>query len=160
MILKMAQIGCKQTKSDLFDHIQLIVCCLKIKMPFKDDRPSEKWYQLFLIHNPNLVLHQVHLLSKLFAGVSHHVLDIWFHELHEYLLETDNLDILNQPKCIYNCDETGFPMAPSPMKVIASKGDPHVYQQGTSMKAQITVLFTVSIAVHYVSPLVFPGQNF
>ena len=47
------------------------------------------------------------------------------------------------------------------MKVIASKGDPHVYQQGASTKAQITVLLMASATAHYVLPLVvFPGQNF
>ena len=71
------------------------------------------------------------------------------------------MDILEQPNRIYNCDETGFPMAPHPMKVIASKGDPHVYQQGASTKAQITVLLTASAITHCMPPLmVFPGQNF
>ena len=90
---------------------------------------------IFLIHYPNLALCQAHLLSKLHAGVSCHALDKWFWELCEYLLETGNLDILNQPNHIYNCNETSFPMAPHPMKVIASKGEPHIYQQGSSTKA-------------------------
>ena len=47
------------------------------------------------------------------------------------------------------------------MKVITSKGYPHIYQQGASTKAQITVLLTASATVHYMPPLVvFPGQNF
>ena len=54
-----------------------------------------------------------------------------------------NIDILNQPT-----------------KVIASKGDPHVYQQRASTKAQITMLLTAGATAHYIPTLiVFPGQN-
>ena len=71
------------------------------------------------------------------------------------------MDILEQPNRIYNRDKTRFLMAPCPTKVIASKGNPHVYQQGESTKAQITLLLTASATTHYIPPLVvFPGQNF
>ena len=43
-------------------------------------------------------------------------------------------------------------MVPCPTKVITSKGDPHVYQQGASTKAQITVLLTASATTHYIPP--------
>ena len=77
------------------------------------------------------------------------------------MFKSGNIDILDQPNSIYNCNETRFPMAPSPTKVIASKGNHRVYQQGASTKAQITVLFTASTTAHYIPPLiVFLGQNF
>ena len=63
------------------------------------------------------------------------------------------MDILEQPNRIYHCDETGFPMAPHPTKVITSKGNPHVYQQGASKKAQITMLLTAGATTHYIAPL-------
>ena len=48
-----------------------------------------------------------------------------------------------------------------PTKVITSKGDPHMYQQGALTKAQITMLLTASATTHYIASLVvFPGQNF
>ena len=69
-LLKMARIGYGQTKPDLFNHMQIIIHCLKITTPFEDDRPGEKWYRLLLIWFPNLALQQAQLLSKLCAGVS------------------------------------------------------------------------------------------
>ena len=160
-LLKMTRIGYGQTKPDLFDCVQMIVGCLKIPTPFVDDRPGEKWYRLFLHRFPDLALWQVQLQSKLRARVLHKAINQWFDELREYLFETANMDILEQPNRIYNCDEMGFPMALRPTKGIASKGDPHVYQQGALTKAQITVLLTASATAHYVPPLVvFPGQNF
>ena len=128
-------------------------------MPF--DRLGEKWYQLFLVCFPDLALCQVQQLSKLHAGVSCQAINDWFWELCEYLFKMGNIDILNQPNQICNCDESGFPMAPHPTKVIASKGNPHMYQQGASTKAQITILLTASANGHYIPPLImFPNQNF
>ena len=147
-LLKMARIGYGRTKPDLFDHIQMIVCHLKILTLFVDDWPREKWYRLFLHQFPDLALWQVQLLSKLRARVSRKAINQWFDELQEYLNETANMHILEQPNKIYNCDETGFPMVPRPTKVIASKGYPHIYQQGASTKAQITVLLTASAYAH------------
>ena len=63
-LLKMARIGYGQTKPDLFDHVRIIICCLKIPTPFVDDHLSEKWYRLFLVGFPNLALWQAQLLSK------------------------------------------------------------------------------------------------
>ena len=139
-LLKMARIGYWQTKPDLFHRIQMIVHHLKIPTLFVDDWPREKWYRLFLHRFPNLALWQVQLLSKLRARVSCKAINQWFDELQEYLFKTANMDILEQPNRIYNCDEMGFLMVPCPTKVIASNGDSHIYQQGASTKAQITVL--------------------
>ena len=41
-LLKMVRIGYGQTKPNLFDHVQIIVCHLKIPMPFVGDHPGEK----------------------------------------------------------------------------------------------------------------------
>ena len=53
-LLKMVRIGYGQTKPDLFDHVQMIIRCLKIMTPFVDNRLGEKWYRLFLVQFPNL----------------------------------------------------------------------------------------------------------
>ena len=68
-------------------------------------------------------------------------------------------NILDDLSCIYNCDETGFPMAPKAGKVIAGKGEAHVYQAGTSsLKTQITALIASSAAGHFIPPMiVYPG---
>ena len=77
----MARIGYGQTKLDLFDHVQIIVHCLKIPMPIVDDHLGEKWYRLFLVHFPNLALWKAQLLSKLCTGVLWQAINNWFWEL-------------------------------------------------------------------------------
>ena len=68
-------------------------------------------------------------------------------------------NILDDPSHIYNCNETGFPMALKPGKVIAGKGEAHVYQAGTSsLKTQITALIASSAAGHFIPlMIVYPG---
>ena len=78
-------------------------------MPFVDDRLGEKWYWLFLVYFPDLPLRQVQLLSKFCAGVSHQAINDWFWELYEYLFKTGNIDILDLPNQMYNCDKTSSP---------------------------------------------------
>ena len=60
---------------------------------------------------------------------------------------------------VYNCDETGFPLALKPKKVIVESGGNHHYQSGiANTKAQITVLLCASAVGHYTKPLiVYPG---
>ena len=95
------------------------------------------------------------------STASQQVINDWFWELREYLFKMGNIDILGQPNRIYNWDETGFLMVLHPTKVIASKGNPHMYQQGASTKAQITMLLTARTTTHYIPPLIiFPGKNF
>ena len=67
--------------------------------------------------------------------------------------------ILQDLSRIYNCDKTRFPLAPKMKKVIASKCDKHLYQNGTtSNKTLITILLATSVTTHYVKPLVvYPG---
>ena len=80
-LLKMARIRYGQTKPDLFDCVQIIVCHLKIPMPFVDDHLGEKWYRLFLVHFPNLELWQAQIFSKLHTGVLWQAINDWFCEL-------------------------------------------------------------------------------
>ena len=112
-------------------------------------------------HFRDLKLCQAQLLSHQHASISQNALNIWYRGLFEYLEETGNLSILDEPLHIFNADEMGFPMAPQPMKVLAGKGDPNVYQQSSSDKSQITVLMTSNAVALYIPPLnVYPGCNF
>ena len=88
-------------------------------------------------------------------------LDFWYCELFKHLEEMGNLSILDELLCIFNADETGFPMAPWPTKVLVGKRDPHIYQQRSIDKLQITVLMTLNTITLYIPSLtVYPGCNF
>ena len=127
-LIKMAQIGYGQTKEQLFIKIQELVYYLQIRTPFLNNRPSEMWYRLFMARYPELSQKQPSLLSRQRAGITRQAIDEWFEEFKSYLEEIGHGYLLDQPSRIFNADETGFPLAPKPLKVIAAKGEPHVYQ--------------------------------
>ena len=79
-------------------------------------------------------------LSHARCDILYDNLIFWFWELKDKLGEVKQANILQDPSRIYNCDETGFPLAPKTKKVIASKHDKYVYQDGTiSNKTKITI---------------------
>ena len=160
-LIKMARIGYGQTKEQLFVKIQELVNYLQIRTPFLNNRPSEMWYRLFMACYPELSRKQPSLLSRQRAGITRQAIDEWFEEYKSYLEEIGHGYLLDQPSRIFNADETGFPLAPKPLKVIAAKGEPHVYQQGSSSKTQITTLLCHNAAGQFINPmLVFPGKAF
>ena len=59
----------------------------------------------------------------------------WFADLRQYIEGIGHADIFGNPTRIFNADETGFPIALKPVQVLADKGDPHIYQQGSSDKS-------------------------
>ena len=158
-LVKMARIGYGQMRLDVINKVQELVVKLKILTPFPDAQPSHKWYQLFMNWHPDIKARMAQALSQQCSDVSYDDLLSWFNGLQSYLVQNGYLDILKDPSRIYNCDEMGFPMAPKPGKVLASKGDAHVYQASTSSsKAQITTLLAASASGHYIPlMIIYPG---
>ena len=72
-----------------------------------------------------------------------------------------NLEILQQPIRIFNCNKTGFSIAPKPPKVICKAGALNVYAHGSSSKQTITTLLCASTAGMYVRlMIVYLGTSF
>ena len=61
-----------------------------------------------------------------------------FYELLES--EVKRLGLENRPECIWNCDETGFPMDPSKFKTIGEKGKKAFRVACGANRENITVL--------------------
>ena len=137
---KMARVGYGQTCDTLFDKVQDIVTRLEIPTPFPDGRPTKNWYYLFMKHFPYLGIRQAQLLSRERAGVTRKGIEEWYKEFRGYLIETGNMDILQELNRIFNCDKTGFQIAPKPPKIIAERGTPNVYARESSSKQTITVM--------------------
>ena len=159
-ISRMADIGYGQTKSDILDKVQVLVNSLNLETPWPTGQPSDKWYWLFMGHNPLLQYRMVSALSEERAGVMYDHLYAWFLELRAYCTSLGELTIFEDATRIYNCDETGFPLAPKPRKVLVNIGNTkHHYQAGfANTKAQITVLLCSNASGHYASPLaIYPG---
>ena len=63
-IVKMARIGYGQTKEQIKDKVQELVNSLKMKTPWEDGCPSEKWYRLFMQRHPELKYRMSQALAR------------------------------------------------------------------------------------------------
>ena len=76
----------------------------------------------------------------------------WYIEFEQFLLLHD-LD--GKPDCIWNCDESGFPLCPKSGKVLAPRGTKTVY------RTCITTLVDISASGGIIPPFhIFSGERF
>jgi len=63
-------------------------------------------------------------------------------------------DLLDKPCQVFNADESGFPLAPKPLKAVHCSGAHATNAINSGDKAQITVLACVSAGGHSIPPFV------
>ena len=157
----MSRCGYGHGKEMLFNQIQQVLKRLGTPNPFPDDRPTEMWYCLFMGQYPHLSRRMPSLLGRAGMKISMNNVRWWFADLRQYIEGIGHGDSFSNPTRIFNADETGFPIALKPVKIIADKGDPHIYQQGSLDKSLITALLAISAVGRYVRlMLIFLGKIF
>ena len=100
----------------LLEEVQKIVKADGRPNPFKDDKPENKWLQLFFKRHPSLTHCTPEALSK-HRDISEASLKKWFSEVYNYLKEEELLWLLDCPERILNRDETGFSLCPKSSRV-------------------------------------------
>ena len=157
--LKMAEIGYGQTRRQVCEMVKRIMDRTKRPNPFTDNRPGKDWWYAFLRRHPQVVMRQPQALQAAHAlSCTPQILDRWFAEFEQFLLQHDLLD---KPFRIWNCDESGFPLCPKSGKVLALQGARNVYHLTGNSKEQITTLCCISAAGGIIPPMhVFPGERF
>ena len=158
-VLHMSRIGYGRTKEQLQDIVQEILKKDGRPNPFKNDRPGDKWWKLFVKRHPMLSLRKPEQLQLSRArcctpeNIQH-----WIVEFEQFLVTHDLKD---RPAQIWNADEAGFPLCPSTGKVIAMRNSRCVYGVTGDSKEQITTLCAVSAAGYVIPPMhIFAGERF
>lgn len=160
-IIAIAKKGFPIIKYDLLTSVSKLVKDLNIPNKFVNGRPGKKWMNLFLKRHPEIAERTVEKLTKSRALVSEVNIRNWFSQIEEYFAQENVLEILKDPKHIYNCDESGFMLCPDGQKVLCMKGERNVYEIcDNNEKMSITVLIMVSATSSMAPPmLVFPGKR-
>ena len=110
------------------------------------------WWEGFRKRHPKLTLRTAAPMSYARAMASDpETIGNYFDLLEHTLVENDLLD---KPAQIFNMDETGMPLDPSPPRVVARRGQKHPSAVGSGDKSQITVLSCCSAAGYAIPPLV------
>ena len=159
----MASIGSPLKPNDLFVEVKKVLYADRRPTPFKNNLPGKHWYQGFVKRHPDITLRRAMELGHQRALISKEMVDGWFDGLKTYLQKEvpDWEAMINDPRRIFNADESGFPLSITNGKVLTDKGVRHVYQVCTSNKTQITVLACFNAIGNYIPPLiVYPGERF
>ena len=160
-MVHMQHIGYGCTLVNVSQKVQDMVKNLQLVTPFPNGKPGCSWYYSFMKQHPYLWRWTLFPLGPKRAGISMQVVIEWFHGLCQYLCEEDLEEILQDPLRIFNTDDSEFPLAPKPSKVIGAKEDPHIYCATSLKKDQITVMVAGLATAHYIPPvIVFLGECF
>lgn len=153
--VNMPKLGFPLHGEDVKDCIQVVLKKCPRSNPFKDDRPGSKWLRSFLKRHPDVDKLNTEAISKARALVSKGSIKYWFNHLREYFADNNCLDIFDDPRRIFNCDETGCQTCPDTGKVLGPKKFKNLYEikQG-SEKESINVLCTYSANGTALPPMV------
>ena len=119
---------------------------------------TDGWWSSFKERHGSLTLRTAEPLPYARAVSSSPEIISHYYDLLEKTL-SDN-DLMDKPCQIYNMDETGMPLDPTPTKVVTVKGTKHPTCITTGNKAQITVVGCCSADGRALPPMViFDRKN-
>ena len=149
--VNMCRRGFGQTRDDICQK----ACTIMRKRPGVKDvevkKPSKQWVKDFMKNHPELSDRTPMALGKERALVNKHSSSLWFNDMKRHLDKVD-VSLLLNPDRLYNADESGFSLCPKGKKVIAFKGDKHVYTMSANTKQNITVVVCTSANGRFLPP--------
>lgn len=148
---KCARQGFAIDKTVLLDNVQKIVLANELETPFKDGRPSKKWFYNFMQRHNVLSQKKAEYINGARGSVTEQSIRRWFSGVIETLGE--HVDILNDPNRIFNMDESGFQLSPKTHLVIGERGKTLYNESSRNNKEQITTLFGVNATGVFAPPL-------
>ena len=152
-LCKCSSIGFARSKKQVMTLVNEIV-----QKKGKANVVTNGWWESFRKRHPELVLCTAEPLSYTQAVcASDDILDAYFDMLEATL--NDN-ELIGKPTQVFNMDETGMPLDPSPSSVIAPVGSKHVSCMRSGDKTYITVVACCSAAGSVMPPLVIFDRKF
>ena len=140
-----SRIGYPHTRQQVLGIVQDIVNAKKI-----DVGVTNGWWERFRQRHPYLTLKTSVPLSYLRTmAQDRDSIDRYYDLLENTLKEND---IFDKPTHLFNCDETGLPLNPKPLKVISQVGVKNPSLLTADTKTQITVLVCTSAAGYALPP--------
>ena len=132
-LLKCARMGYPKSRNQVLAIVQSIVNAKHLNAEV-----SSGWWARFKKRHPNLSLRTAAPLSiPRLQAQDPDMLSSYFSELEKTLRQ---YKIFDDPNSIFNCDETGIPLNPKPMKTIHERGSRYVSAVTGQGKTQITIL--------------------
>lgn len=157
-LFTLAEAGFPLTKAQLLDNVA-ILASQQENNPFKNGRPGDTWFKLFCARHPALAIRVAQNISKSRAQVTEENLREWFKRTRRFCETWNCCDALEDPKRIYNLDETAFFLSPEPGKVMAKKGAKTVYNVTRASDRQCTTVLMGGNAAGELAPTMAVFKN-
>ena len=146
-LIKCSKIGYARSRKQVFSLVQsylLNVKDLEVHL-------TNGWWEKFRARHSELSVRTAERLTYARAvSTNQEVMDNYFVMLQHTL--TDNK--ICAPNCIFNCDETGFPLQYKAPRIVTKKGIKHPIAITSNDKSQITVLACVNASGSTIPPMV------
>ncbi|XP_050706357.1 tigger transposable element-derived protein 6-like [Eriocheir sinensis] len=157
-IKRMEKMGLGPTLLEFREIVKDFLLANGLETVFKDGMPGYEWATAFM-HRHNMTLKTGGMMQLARKSVTSDPFVI--HGFYELLRqEMARLEIMERPECIWNLDETGFPLDPSKAKTIGTKGAKTVRITSGSNRENISVLATCCADGTSLDPLIiFKGKN-
>lgn len=152
----MASTGYPLRRHELLSEVKKVLDHDGRTTPFKNNLG-------FCKRHPDITQRTAMTLGLHRAGISKAMVDGWFANLEQYLQNEvpDWEKMVRDPRCVFNADESGFPLCVDTGKVLAEKGVKHVYQVSSGTKQQLTVMACFNAIGNFVPPMiVYPEERF
>lgn len=149
-LLGMSRMGFPINKDILIHSVKQLVEAEGLINPFKDNVPGRKWFEGFLKRHPRIRQKRAEHLCRARAIITEKSIRYWFSHVAEELGE--NIKILEDPRRVFNLDETSIHLAPKGGLVLAERGRP-VYDIAGNEKENVTTLFNVNAVGKFAPPL-------
>lgn len=154
-ILDKARLGFPMHPDKVKNAVQRVLKQVPRKNRFTDDRPGDKWLQLFLARNKEITVKQSEVISKGRASVTEEKLRDWFRGVRKHVEEIGAESVLTRPESIFNGDETGVQLCPKTGKLLWRTGEKDLYEIASGKeKESLTVLCTFSAAGVALTPMI------
>lgn len=104
----MARAGFPVTMKEVVFSVQRLLTELtelKRPNPFKDNCPGKSWMKGFMKRNPGISVRMSQNLTRSRAVISKEQILNWFKEVETFLDQTQQKDVLQDPRRIFNTDE-------------------------------------------------------
>ena len=146
-LLKCAAIGYPRSRNEVIAMVQRLCDSRNMSV-----HVTHGWWERFCFRHPEISLRTTSALSYARAkGQNEEALSNYFDVLEETL---DEHKLHDKPALIFNVDETGLPLSPSPPKGVCRKGTKTPNSITSGDKSQITVVGCVSAAGHCIPPMI------
>ena len=158
-LIEMCRRGMPINKRSLLDTVQKILTEDGRTNPFKDNRPGDSWYNLFIARHPHIAERTAEAIDRCRGSLTEECLRGWFRDAKEFFCSKRIEYVLSNAQRQYNGDETGFQLDPKAGHVLAPRGE-NVYTEAGSNKEQITVLVTTRADGVVITPcIVYPYKR-